>query len=61
MWPHEAGSDRCGAQVNKGKVSKMEPKELEPKMGSGSLELQVFGDFSVSHPKFYSNCLCWKF
>lgn len=58
--PNEAGNGRCGTEAKKEKVSEMEPKELEPQTGSSSLELQVFGDFYVSHPKFYSNCLCWK-
>ena len=61
VWPNEVGSDRYGTEAKKEKVSKMEPKELEPKMGSRSLELEVFGDFSLSHPKFYLNCFCWKF
>lgn len=61
MLPKEAGSERPGGEAQEGKVSKMEPKELEPKMGSSSLELRVFGDFYVSQPKFHSNCLCWKF
>lgn len=60
MWLQEARRERRGAEPQEEKVSKMEPKELELKMGSSSFELQVFGDFFVSQPKFYSNCLCWK-
>lgn len=48
MWPNEAGSDKCRAEAQEEKVSKVEPKELESKMGSNSLELEVFGDFYVS-------------
>lgn len=47
VWPNEAGSDRWSAEAQE-EVSKMEPKELEPKMGYGSLESEVFGDFNVS-------------
>lgn len=61
VWPNEAGSGRCGAGAKKEKVSKMEPTEPEPNLGSSSLELQVFGGFYGSHPKFHLNCLCWKF
>lgn len=59
--PKGAGSGGCRAEAKKEKVSKMEPKEPEPKMRSSSLGLQVLRDFCVSHPKFYLNCLCWKF
>lgn len=59
VWLHEARRETW-AEAHEEKVSKLEPKELEPKMGSSSFELQVFGDFFVSQPKCYSNCLCWK-
>lgn len=48
MWPNEVGSDKGRAEAQEEEVSKVEPKELKSKMGSSSLELQVFGDFYVS-------------
>lgn len=60
VWLQEARRERWRGEAQEEEVSKMEPKELEPKMGSSSFELQVFGDFYVSQPKFYSSCLCWK-